>query len=180
MRHEHLLRLAMACSVAAAVLVIDQVSKALAIAELTGLGRIPLLGDLLGLQLAYNPGAALSLGANRTWLITLVGVIFIVAACAALWRSRTMARVVGLALILGGALGNLVDRLFAPPSFGQGHVTDFLAYGELFIGNLADVALGIGVAIFVLANLRERRRESAAPERVPAASDIPVSQNGES
>ena len=41
----------------------------------------------------------------------------------------------------------MLDRLFSPPGFGRGHVTDFLAYGNWFIGNLADVALGIGAVI---------------------------------
>lgn len=54
----------------------------------------------------------------------------------------------------GGAVGNLLDRLLAPPGFGRGHVTDFLAYGNLFIGNLADVILGVGVALGLLLYLR--------------------------
>ncbi|GAA4195477.1 hypothetical protein GCM10022219_20520 [Microbacterium oryzae] len=181
MRRERALRLAMACAVAAAVLMIDQVTKALAVAQLTGAERIPLLGDLLGLQLAYNPGAVLSLGASQTWLITLIGVGFTVVVCAALLRARTTGRALGLAFILGGAFGNLVDRLFAPPSFGRGHVIDFLAYCDLFIGNLADVALGIGGAVLVLDLLRKSSRtRRAAPARRPGLPIRPATRNGES
>ncbi|KNC25686.1 hypothetical protein FF38_03556, partial [Lucilia cuprina] len=104
--------------------------------------RIPLLGDLLGLQLAFNPGAILSLGAGVTGLLTLLGVGAVVLLVVAAARARTGWWAMGIGLILGGAIGNLIDRLFSPPGFGVGHVTDFLAYGNLFIGNLADVALG--------------------------------------
>lgn len=181
MRRERALRLAMACAVAAAGLTVDQVTKALAVAQLTGAERVPLLGDLLGLQLAYNPGAVLSLGASQTWLITLIGVGFTVVACAALLHARTTGRALGLAFILGGAIGNLVDRLFAPPSFGQGHVIDFLAYGDLFIGNLADIALGIGAAVLALDLLRDSRRaRRAAPAHRVGIPAHPATQNGES
>ena len=69
-------------------------------------------------------------------------------------RARTVGWAVAIGLGWGGAVGNLLDRLFAPPEFGRGHVTDFLAYGNLFIGNLADVILGFGVALGVLLYLR--------------------------
>ena len=71
---------------------------------------------------------------------------------------------VALGLVLGGAVGNLVDRLVNPPSFGQGHVTDFLAYGNLFIGNLADVALGAGVIVLGLSLWTRHRRSRASAD----------------
>ena len=138
---------AVACFTAAAVTLVDQASKAAALTWLSEQQRIPLLGDLLGLQLAFNPGAILSFGSGATWLITLIGIIAVGLLGVAASRARTPGWAVGIGLILGGALGNLIDRLFAPPGFGRGHVTDFLAYGELFIGNLADVALGVGVIV---------------------------------
>ncbi|HAJ17552.1 MAG TPA: signal peptidase II, partial [Microbacterium sp.] len=70
-------------------------------------------------------------------------------------RARTAGWAVVIGLIWGGAVGNLLDRLFAPPGFGVGHVTDFLAYGNLFIGNLADVIIGIGVGFGLLLYLRQ-------------------------
>lgn len=75
----------------------------------------------------------------------------------------------------GGAIGNLIDRLFSPPpGFGVGHVTDFLAYGNLFIGNLADVALGAGVIVLGLSLwVRHRRaRASAATGASPATGSV--------
>ena len=141
---------AVACLTAAAVTVVDQATKAAALTLLSEQERIPLLGDLLGLQLAFNPGAILSFGSAATWLITIVSAVAVALLMVAATRARTTAWAVGIGLILGGALGNLIDRLFSPPGFGRGHVTDFLAYGDLFIGNLADVALGIGVVILGL------------------------------
>ncbi len=55
-----------------------------------------------------------------------------------------------LGLVLGGAVGNLIDRIMNPPAFGRGHVTDFLAYGDLFVGNVADVFVVIGVGLVCL------------------------------
>ena len=55
-----------------------------------------------------------------------------------------------LGMVLGGAVGNLVDRLGNPPAIGQGHVTDFLAYGSLFVGNIADVFVVAGVGLVCL------------------------------
>ncbi len=128
-------------------MLIDQASKAAALSTLSEDERIPLLGDLLGLQLAFNPGALLSLGSGVTWLLTLLGVVATVLLIVAATRARSTGWAVGIGLILGGAIGNLIDRLFAPPAFGRGHVTDFLAYGNWFIGNLADVALGAGAIV---------------------------------
>lgn len=153
-------RFALVCIVAAVAVVIDQGSKALALEKLSETERIPLIGDLLGFQLAFNPGAILSLGSGVTWLLTLVGVAAVALIIFAATRTRSVTTALALGLILGGAIGNLIDRLFAPPAFGRGHVVDFLAYGDLFIGNLADVALGVGIVMLLLATFA-RRRNSA-------------------
>ncbi|WP_298943421.1 signal peptidase II [uncultured Microbacterium sp.] len=158
-------RFALACIAAAGVVLIDQASKAAALSSLSEEERIPLLGNLLGLQLAFNPGALLSLGSGATWLLTLLGMAATVVLIIAATRARTTGWAVGIGLILGGAIGNLIDRLFAPPAFGRGHVTDFLAYGNWFIGNLADVALGAGVVVLAGSLwIRHRRTHTAAKD----------------
>ncbi|KDA04547.1 signal peptidase [Microbacterium sp. CH12i] len=166
MMGERVRRFGLAVIVAAVVVLVDQATKLLAISELSEDRRIPLLGDVLGLQLAFNPGAIFSFGASVTGLITLIGVgatVWLVVA-AALTRNAWAAT--GFGFILGGAVGNLIDRLFSPPGFGIGHVTDFLAYGNLFIGNLADVALGIGACLLVIAGLRASRPRRAEPDTI--------------
>ncbi|KXZ61788.1 Lipoprotein signal peptidase [Microbacterium laevaniformans] len=159
MNREQSRRFAIACLAAGAVVLVDQATKAAALSGLRQDERIPLLGDLLGLQLAFNPGAILSLGAGFTGLLTLLGIGAVILLIVAAARARTGWWAVGIGLILGGAIGNLIDRLFSPPGFGVGHVTDFLAYGTLFIGNLADVALGAGAIVLGL-NIWIRHRRA--------------------
>ncbi len=119
--------------IALVVVLIDQGTKAWAEATLTERERIPLIGDLLGLQLAYNPGAAFSFGEGFTWVFALLAVAATVTAIVFAFRIRRL----GWAVIVG-ALG---DRLFRDPGFAQGHVVDFLAYGNWFIGNIADIVI---------------------------------------
>ena len=170
MDREQIRRFAFACLAAAGVVVIDQATKAAALSGLSQDERIPLLGDLLGLQLAFNPGAILSLGAGYTWVLTLFGIGAVGLLMVVALRARTRGRAIGVGLILGGAIGNLIDRVFSPPGFGVGHVTDFLAYGDLFIGNLADVALGAGVIVLALSLWSAKRRSATtmAPRTTPA------------
>lgn len=168
---EKMPRYAIAFVVAGLVVFVDQTSKAVALAGLSETERIPLVGDLLGLQLAFNPGALLSLGSEVTWVLTVLGVgatayLFVVAI-----RARESWWAAGIGFILGGAIGNVLDRLLAPPGFGRGHVTDFLAYGNWFIGNLADVALGVGAIILAVGLWirRQARSKPSGPEAEPAA-----------
>lgn len=166
-------RFATACVVAAGVVLIDQTSKAAALSGLSETERIPLLGNLLGLQLAFNPGAILGLGSGSTWLLTLLGVAAIVVLFIAALRARSVWWAAGIGFILGGALGNVIDRLFAPPGFGRGYVTDFLAYGNWFIGNLADVALGIGVLILAIGLwIRRRAATGGASAQLNSNSSV--------
>ena len=126
-------------------LVLDQGSKVWALASLTPGEPRDLLGPLLRLNLIRNPGAAFSLGDGVTWLLTLVALGIVV------WVGRAATRVghqgwaVTLGMLLGGAVGNLVDRILRAPGFGRGHVVDFIDYAGLFIGNVADIAI-VGAA----------------------------------
>jgi signal peptidase II len=139
---------------------IDQASKAEALHRLSTEDRIPLIGDLLGLQLAFNAGTVMSLGSSSTWVFTLLGAVAVVVVPVLMARAQSLVTMTGLGLIWGGAAGNFIDRLAAPPGLGMGRVTDFLAYGDLFVGNVADVFLVVGVVI-VMARLAF----AARPER---------------
>lgn len=151
-------QLIIAAGAAAGVVLFDQGTKAIALVQLSGQERIPLLGDWFGLQLAFNAGTVMSIGSGSTWLLTILAVAAVVALTIAAARVCTPAWSLTIGLALGGALGNLLDRLFAPPGIGRGYVTDFLAYGNLFIGNFADVALGAAMAVGTLIYLRSRAR----------------------
>ncbi|WP_169748453.1 signal peptidase II [Demequina salsinemoris] len=143
---------------------VDQATKQWALSALTPGTNQPLVGDLLSLQLVFNSGAAFSFGNSSTLILTVVALVLTVGI---LWYGRrasaTWSAVV-LGLGLGGAVGNLIDRLFREPSFGQGHVVDMIKYGDLFIGNVADIAI-VGAAVWaVLAGLfGHRLLEHEAP-----------------
>lgn len=145
--------LALLAVVAGVVLVVDQLTKVLAVEYLDESRSVPLVGSLLSLRLLFNPGAAFSLATGMTWVLTLVavGVVVVIVRAARRLGSRTWA--VSLGLLLGGALGNLVDRLVRPPAFGRGHVVDFIAYGDWFVGNVADIAIVVAAGLLVLLGL---------------------------
>ncbi|MGO1174185.1 MAG: signal peptidase II, partial [Actinomycetaceae bacterium] len=149
--------LALLVGLAAAVAVVDQVTKQIALATLDEGVRVPVLGDLLGWQLWFNPGAAFSIGTGTTWLFTIIMVVVIVVILRYARRLRSVPWTVALGLLLGGAVGNLIDRTFRDPSPFQGHVVDFIAYYDWFIGNVADI--GIVVAALVICVLALTGRE---------------------
>lgn len=153
-----------AIGVAVAVLAADQLSKLWAVQTLTLGERTPLLGDLLGIQLVYNPGAAFSFGADTTWIFTILAGIGTLVALWFAWRVRSRAWAICLGLLLGGATTHFLDRLLRAPAFGQGHVVDFIAYFDWFIGNVADIAIvGGAVMLLLLTALGLTMRPAPAP-----------------
>ncbi|MFV2022211.1 signal peptidase II [Micromonospora sp. LOL_023] len=164
----------LAFGLAATVLVVDQLTKMWAEATLTRGERTPLIGDALGIQLIYNPGAAFSMGENTTWVFTIAAAIGVGVTAWFAARARSRAWAVSLGLVLGGAFTHLLDRLFREPSFGQGHVVDFIAYFDWFIGNVADIALFFGVVTFLTLELRGvRLRPDSAESPESAESSQP-------
>ncbi|WP_051288987.1 signal peptidase II [Mycobacterium sp. URHD0025] len=138
---------------AGAVFLIDVGTKALAVGMLEPGRPVPLLGDWLGCELTRNSGAALSMAANRTVMLTVV-VVSVAAGVA--WigvHVRSPWWAVGLGTILGGAAGNLVDRLFRAPGPLRGHVVDFLAIGPMPVFNVADIAVLAGVVWLIALSL---------------------------
>ena len=133
---------------AVGVLAIDQLTKVWAVSSLTVGERSPLLGDLLGLSLVRNAGAAFSVATGMTWVFTLAAIAVSVVVLRVAHRLGSRGWTAALGLLLGGALGNLIDRLFREPGFARGHVVDFIAYGDWFVGNVADIAI-VGSAVLI-------------------------------
>ena len=145
--------------VAVVAVVSDQASKAWARSALVGDIERPIVGELLSLRLVHNSGAAFSFGADRTWVLTVFTLIIMCFLAVLAIRVRRPFSLLAIATLMGGAVGNLIDRLTADPGFGVGHVTDFIAYGTWFVGNVADIWIVLGAALLALALGREPREE---------------------
>lgn len=137
-------------TLAIVLLVIDQATKWWATSNLEVGVRHDVLGEFLGVTLVFNPGAAFSLGTSVTWVFTIAMVLVIVIVAVLSRRIGSLAWALALGSLVGGAMGNLVDRLARDPGFGVGHVVDFIAYADWFVGNVADIAI-VGAAIGIAA-----------------------------
>lgn len=155
--------------VAGALSALDQATKAFAEAVLVPGEFVPVVGPHVGWQLVYNPGAAFGLPAPP-WLFLTVTVVVVVVVLRTLPRVSGPLPAVALGMLLAGALGNVVDRLFraGPPGgwpFGDGYVVDFVAWGAFPRFNIADSAITIGFVLLVLAMWTDERRANPAPDR---------------
>ena len=137
---------------------VDQFTKNLAIATLELGTSYPVFGEILSWRLLYNDSAAFGLGFGYTWILA---VISAAAALATIWYSRKLDSIswsVMIGVFLGGVVGNLIDRLIREPSFGNGHVVDFIQIPFDFpIFNLADTFI---VSMALLAVVRVMRGEN--------------------
>ena len=140
--------------VAAVAYALDQVTKALAVALLAPGEVVPLVGDLLGLRLVRNPGAAFSFASGATWVFTLIAAVVVVAVLRTARRLGSRAWALALGLLLAGAAGNLTDRLLRAPGVARGHVVDFLELPNWPIFNIADTAICTAAALVVLLAVR--------------------------
>lgn len=144
-----------AFAVGIAVCAIDVVSKIVVVADLSGHPPMALLGGLITLQLYRNAGAAFGVGPSFTATYALVAAAVLVVILRVSGRLRSWLWAVALGLVLGGAAGNLADRLFRSPGPMRGWVIDWIklpCFPETF--NIADSALTLGVVLVVLASIR--------------------------
>ena len=145
-------------AVALALIAIDQFAKNLAIATLKLGVDYPVVGEVLSWRLVYNDSAAFSLGFGQTWILA---VIASAATLATIWYSRKITSVswaVMAGIFLAGVVGNLIDRLIREPSFGNGHVVDFIKIPLNFpVFNLADIFI---VSMAILSVIRVFRGEN--------------------
>jgi len=142
-------------AVALVVLAADQVAKYLVVRDLTPDVPYRVIDGILQFRLIRNSGAAFSFATGMTWIFTLIAVVVsaVIVRVARRLGSRTWA--VALGLLLGGALGNLCDRLFRAPGFGRGHVVDFIEYlkfpfMDFPVFNVADSCVVSAAALIAL------------------------------
>jgi signal peptidase II len=143
------------------ILGLDLLTKTIAVAQLEDQPPVRLFGGLVNLVLVRNPGAAFSMATGYTWIISLIALAVVVVIIRISRKLRSVGWAIALGLILGGAVGNLADRLFRAPGVLQGHVVDMVSIvetdGSFFpVFNLADSAVVCGGILLVLLALLGR------------------------
>jgi signal peptidase II len=146
----------------------DQLTKIWVTANMVEGERIPVLPPLLHWYFIRNSGAAFSIGENVTWVFSIIMAGVSIAILFQLRKVGSAWWALALGLLLGGALGNLTDRLFREPSFAMGHVVDFIQLPNFAIFNIADSAVVSAVSVICILTLRgislDGSRHVAAPK----------------
>ena len=154
-QRKHVIVLALLACIAAIIFISDQLTKNWVVAELPEGRRVEVFGEFLQWHFVRNPGAAFSFASGATWIFTLLAAVVV---GVIVWQSRKLGSTlwaVFLGLLLGGVLGNLMDRLTREPGFPVGHVIDFISTPWMMpaIYNVADMAIVGGMILFVLLSL---------------------------
>ncbi|MFW0180126.1 signal peptidase II [Rothia sp. P5766] len=111
---------------------------------------ITVIDGLLWWRFYLNSGAAFSMGENSTWIFTVISTVGAIVTSVLIVRSRALVWTILLAILAGGIVGNLHDRLFREPGFGRGHVVDYISVPNFAIFNIADAAICMSMACIVL------------------------------
>ena len=139
----------------ALVVSLDQLTKDIALTALEPGKSVPFIGELLKFYLIRNDSAAFSIGNGQTWIFTVISAL---ATLAILWfgpRAKTLSWRITAGFLLGGVVGNLIDRVFREPGFPNGHVIDFLQLPFGFpIFNLADSVIVLTMSIVMFRIIR--------------------------
>lgn len=140
--------------IAIAVVLLDQLSKIAAVAFLEDKAPIKLIGHYLQLSFTRNPGAAFSMGTNVTFIFTIFS---ITVAGVIIWKAKIITNNIWAICaggFLGGAVGNLIDRLVRSPGIFRGHVVDFIVFPNFPYFNLADSAVTLCAITAALLSFR--------------------------
>jgi signal peptidase II len=146
------------------VLTADILVKVWMVASMEDHAPVRLLGGAVYLVVTRNSGAAFSIGTQHTYLFPLITLAVLTWISFMALRLRSMPWAVALGLVMGGALGNFIDRIFRAPGFFVGEVVDYLALfapsSRWFpIFNLADSALSVGVVLALILVLTNRHHD---------------------
>ena len=174
-------RVAVLVGVAAFALAADIISKAVVVAHLRPDQPVHLLGNVFDLWLTRNPGAAFSVGTGETAVFTVIafGVIVYIARTARKLYSAGWA--IALGLLLGGAMGNLGDRIFRAPGLFRGDVVDWIGVVPRYypIFNLADSAIVCGGILTVILAMRGYHLDGTRSVDEPRVDEPRVDQDGD-
>ncbi len=147
-------RVAVLFAVAAFAYLLDLVSKMIVVAKLEHHEPIEIVGDWLKLVAIRNAGAAFGFGEAFTVIFTVIAAAVIVVIARLARKLYSLPWAIALGLLLGGALGNLTDRVFRAPGVFEGAVVDFVAPKHFAVFNLADSAIVCGGILIVLLSFR--------------------------
>lgn len=141
---------------AGAVVIVDQATKWWAVNELAD-GPIVIIDGFLQLRLVFNTGASFSILPNAGPILAIVafGVVGLIVYI--LGEASRRVEAVALGLVLGGAVGNLLDRVFRGDGLLDGAVVDFIDFSFFATFNVADAAINVGVALLLIATFVRRR-----------------------
>ncbi|WP_083983673.1 signal peptidase II [Actinomadura hibisca] len=143
-------RVGVLIAVAVTALALDVISKIVVVATLQDRPPIELLGGLLTLRETRNSGAAFSIGTGYTVVFTVIAIGVVVAIIRTARNLRSLPWAICLGLMLGGAFGNLIDRVLRAPAPLKGHVVDWIELPHWPVFNLADSAIVCGGVLAVL------------------------------
>lgn len=161
--------------VAVFVLAADIITKVLVVAHLRPGQPVHVLGDVLQLNLLRNSGAAFSMGTGNTIVFTAIAVAVVIYIVRTARKLRSTAWALTLGLLLGGACGNLVDRIFRAPGLFRGDVVDFIEVTRYWpVFNLADSAIVCGGILTVLLALLGRHMDGTRGDRAAGGADAPA------
>jgi signal peptidase II len=158
-------------AVAAVVIVLDRLTKWWAVAELKPRQQpIDVIGTFLQFRYVENTGAAFGIGTGITWVFTGIAIIVAIVIIRTSRKIGSVAWAVAFGMLLGGAVGNLIDRLVNPPSPGMGYVVDFISMPPFQVFNLADASIVCSAVLMVILALRgSDYRGSVVETPTPAA-----------
>jgi len=158
-------RRALAVLTALIVVITDQITKIWAVAALEG-DPLTLVDGFLRFAIARNPGASFSTFTGAGQIIAVIAVGVIVVVVALVDRAQHTVDVIGLGLVMGGAAGNLTDRIFRGDGFLDGAVVDFIDFDFFPSFNVADTAINVGVGLLLLGTFVIHRHEAGPGDGV--------------
>lgn len=144
--------------IAAAVILVDQLTKDWALGRL-GDGEVIHVIWTLQFNLAFNTGMAFGRAQGLGPLIAVIATVVVVWLLISLRRASSVLSTVAIGTVIGGAVGNLADRVFRADGLLNGSVVDFIDFQWFPIFNVADIAINVGGILLVLGYLLDLRRE---------------------
>jgi len=148
----------LAAAIVAGTVALDQATKSWAVSELAD-GPVSIIGSDVELRLSRNTGSAFSLFQGFTPLLAVLATVIAFVLVRAVRSAEDRLSVIALALVLGGAVGNLADRVARAPGFMRGAVVDFVSVGSFPTFNVADSAITVGAVLLVASLLLPERAQ---------------------